>query len=433
MNDVLVVEPGAALRGRVQVPGDKSISHRALLFNAFAEGRAKVTGLLDADDVRSTASCLRALGAEISDGGGEVVGVAGRFAEPQDVLDCGNSGTTMRLLTGLLAGQPLHAVLTGDATLRRRPMRRVSAPLRLMGAQIDGRDQGERAPLSIRGQRPLRGLTYDSPVASAQVKTALILAAMQAEGELVFSEPFVSRDHTERLLGAMGVVIHRDGARLVVPGGQVPRAVDVVVPGDISSAAFFLVAASICEGSELVLEGVGLNPTRDGVLEALDAMGADVRRENERVVSGEPVGDLRVRSASLRGVTIGGGLIPRLIDELPVLAVAAAFAEGETIIRDAQELRVKESDRVATTVGLLRAFGVEAEERPDGLRVVGRGRAGLNAASVATQGDHRVGMAAAVLALALPAGLGPSTVHSADCIRTSFPSFPDLLERLRAR
>ena len=205
------------------------------------------------------------------------------------------------------------------------------------------------------------------------------------------------------------------------------------MPGDISSAAFFLIAASICEGSELVLEGVGLNPTRDGVLEALDAMGADVRRENERVVSGEPVGDLRVRSASLRGVTIGGGLIPRLIDELPVLAVAAAFAEGETIIRDAQELRVKESDRVATTVGLLRAFGVEAEERPDGLRVVGRGRAGLKAASVATQGDHRVGMAAAVLALALPAGLGPSSVLNADCIRTSFPSFPALLERLRAR
>lgn len=419
----LTLGGGLPLRGRVRVPGDKSISHRALIFNGLARGEARVQGLLDALDVRSTAACMRLLGARID--GDRVVGVGGRVQEPAEVLDCGNSGTSMRLLTGLLAGQPVHAVLTGDIHLRRRPMDRVAQPLRQMGARIDGREGGRLAPLAVRGGG-LRGLSWRSPVASAQVKTALVLAALGGEGELRFEEPSPSRDHTERMLAAMGVQLRQEGGALLVAGGQIPEAVDVVVPGDISSAAFFLVAAAITPGSELLLENVGVNPTRDGVLEVLEAMGASIERRNLRVAGGEPVADLLIRHSALRGVEIGGALIPRLIDELPVLAVAAAYAQGVTTIRDAQELRVKESDRAAATVAGLRALGGRAEERPDGLVVEG---APLRPGAVDARGDHRIAMAFAVAACGLPQG----EVHIADTdnIATSFPEFPRLLEHCR--
>ncbi|MCB9759311.1 MAG: 3-phosphoshikimate 1-carboxyvinyltransferase [Alphaproteobacteria bacterium] len=422
----LRVSPGGALRGRIRCPGDKSISHRALVFNGLARGSARVTGLLDARDVQSTAGCMQALGARID--GDRITGVAGRFTEPGDVLDCGNSGTTMRLLCGLLASQPFFSVLTGDVHLRRRPMRRVTGPLTAMGARLDGRDGGQRAPIAIRGGALTCG-PYDSPVASGQVKAAMILAALSAQGTLRYTEPVRSRDHTERMLRAMGVQIDEgEGAvpALIVPGGQVPEARDVEVPGDISSAAFFLVAAAITPGSDLIVEGVGVNPTRAGVLEVLERMGANIEPLDRRVVSGEPIADLRVRHSALRGVEIGGAVIPRLIDEVPVLSVAAAFAEGETVVRDAGELRVKESDRIAATVAGLQAIGGQVEERPDGLVVAGAPPAG---GEVDARGDHRIAMAFAVAGLAAPGG---TLVRDVDNIATSFPQFPSLLERCRA-
>ncbi|MCB9797561.1 MAG: 3-phosphoshikimate 1-carboxyvinyltransferase [Alphaproteobacteria bacterium] len=424
----LRVSSGRPFRGRIRVPGDKSISHRALIFNGLARGSARVEGLLDAADVRSTAACMRQLGVHIADG--VVHGVGGRFAEPGDVLDCGNSGTSMRLLCGLLAAQPIFSVLTGDVYLRARPMGRVRDPLRAMGARIDGRSEGARPPLAIRGGGLTAG-AWSNPIASGQVKAALLLATLGAEGRLEYDEPARSRDHTERMLRAMGVRIEerpREGGppTLICEGGQVPEAQDVVVPGDISSAAFFLVGASITPGSDLIIEGVGVNPTRAGVLEALLAMGADIERLDERVVSGEPIADLRVRAASLHGARIEGELIPRLIDELPVLGVAAAFAEGETVIADAEELRVKESDRIQATVKGLRATGGDADERPDGFVV--RGRA-LRGGAVGTHGDHRIGMAFAIAGCAAAQGC---EVADTDNIDTSFPTFPELLERARA-
>ncbi len=428
MSDVRVVSRGGPLRGRLRIPGDKSISHRALLLNGLAHGRARVTGLLDSADVRSTAACLRQLGVSIEpDGDGVVVtGRGGALVEPADVLDCGNSGTTMRLLVGVLAGQDLHAVLTGDASLRARPMRRVVAPLRQLGAQLDGAGQGSRAPLSVRGCRPLRAATVSVPVASAQVKSALLLAGLSADGP-VRVEVGACRDHTERMLVGMGVPVQVEEGAATVLGPAVPEARDVAVPGDISSAAFWLVAGSIVPGAELVLEGVGLNPTRTGVLDVLLRMGADIVVEDRRAVAGEPVGTLVVRHARLQGTTVGGDEIARLIDEIPVLAVAAAAAEGETVFRDAAELRVKESDRVATTVAFLSALGATVEARPDGLRVAGG--APLRGAAVDAAGDHRIAMAAAVAA-ALAAG--ETTIHGAACVDVSYPGFFIDLEAARA-
>lgn len=426
MTHSLTIAPGRPLRGAICVPGDKSISHRALLFNAFARGTARVRGLLRAGDTESSARCLRQLGARID--GDVITGVGGRFIEPDDVLDCGNSGTSMRLLAGLLAGQPFFSVLTGDATLRRRPMGRVAEPLSAMGARLDGRGGGRLPPITVRGGA-LRAIDFDSPVASAQVKTALMLATLQAEGEMRFYEPSRSRDHTERMLGAMGVrmrAIEEAGRPgVLLPGGQVPDAVDVEIPGDISSAAFFLVGAAIVPGSELLLQNVGVNPTRAGVLEVLAQMGADVQTLNPREAGGEPVADLLVRAGPLRAFSIGGDLIPRLIDEVPVLAVAAAFAEGESVVRDAAELRVKESDRAAATVAGLRAIGVEAEELPDGLVVRG---GPVTGGEVQARGDHRIAMA---FAIAGCAATGSVRVEDADNIATSFPEFPSLLEQIR--
>jgi len=418
------LEPCGPLKGRIRVPGDKSISHRSLLFNALAQGEARVTGLLRAGDVMSTWACLSALGVEIEDLGGtiRVKGRAGRLQEPSVLLDCGNSGTSFRLLCGLLSGQDFFSVLTGDKHLKKRPMRRVTGPLSAMGARFWGPENASRPPLGVQGGALVAG-EYTSPIASAQVKTAMILAAIQADGCLRFDEPHRSRDHSERMLKAMGVTIREEAGTLVVPGGQSLVAQDVVVPGGISSAAFFMVGACIVPGSDLVLEGVGMNPTRSGIVEALLSMGANLEVLDAREVSGEKIADLRIRHSALKGARIAGGIIPRLVDELPVLAVAAACAEGETVFADAAELRVKESDRIAATAAGLIANGIEVEEFPDGMRIQG-GR--LQGGHVHSSGDHRIAMAFAIAALAG----GSSRIENVDNVATSFPSFRTLLKEV---
>jgi 3-phosphoshikimate 1-carboxyvinyltransferase len=363
----------------VQVPGDKSISHRALLFGAIAEGETRIEGLLPAEDPLSTAACLRAMGVEVSAiRAGETVLVQGvgldGLQEPADVLDCGNSGTTMRLMLGLLAGRAgRHFVLTGDGSLRGRPMRRVGAPLAEMGAVIHGRKQGNFAPLAVLGHA-LQGTTIHTPVASAQVKSAILLAGLTAAGPTTVIEPAQSRDHSERMLRAFGAELTVGGPGLteviVTPGNRL-KGQAVVVPGDISSAAFWLVAAAITPGAALTVENVGLNPSRTGILEVLEQMGARLEVVNRRDVAGEPVGDLRVGHGPLRAFEIGGELIPRLVDEIPVLAVAACCAEGVSRIRDAGELRVKETDRLAVMARQLGAMGARIEEFEDGMAITG--------------------------------------------------------------
>lgn len=406
------------------VPGDKSISHRALLLNALADAPSRIENLLWSEDVAATARALRAMGADL-----EVEGTTARLTpppgglqEPGDVLDCGNSGTSMRLLAGILAARPFHAVLTGDASLRRRPMGRVTRPLREMGAAIDGRGDGTLAPLAIRGSA-LRAARHDLPVASAQVKSALLLAGL-ATGVAV-REPHGSRDHTERMLARMGATLRRDadGWLVLDPCARLVPA-DVEVPGDISAAAFFLVLGAILTGSSITLPGVGVNPSRAGVIDALRAMGADLTVEPIEG-EGEPRADLTVRAGPLRGTRIDGELALRCLDELPVLAIAAAFAEGRTVIADASELRVKESDRIARTVAGLRTLGVPCEEQPDGMIVDGGRPAGPGA--VDATGDHRIAMAFAVAGLAAPGGV---QLTGADAIASSFPDFFDRLEAL---
>ncbi|HHV58318.1 MAG TPA: 3-phosphoshikimate 1-carboxyvinyltransferase [Firmicutes bacterium] len=419
--NVTVCPASSPLRGTITVPGDKSISHRALLLGALAEGTTTVHNFLRSADCLSTASCLKALGVGIEglEGSGPVT-VAGRglqgLAEPEDVLDAGNSGTTARLLLGILAGQPFTALLTGDASLRRRPMARVTAPLARMGAQILGRRDGSLLPLAVRGGR-LRGGHFALPVASAQLKSALLLAGLNAEGETSITEPAPSRDHTERMLAAWGVPLRRAGSSVILPAGPRLRAQTVSVPGDISAAAFFLVAAAILPGSQVTIKGVGVNSTRTGVLDVLARMGAPVSLTNRHEESGEPLADITVAAAPLQGVEIAGPLIPRLIDEIPALAVAACYAQGETVIRDAAELRVKESDRLAALARELGALGADIRELPDGLIIRGRP---LHGGEVKSHGDHRLAMALAVAALA---ARGPVTIAGADCVSISFPTF----------
>ncbi len=426
MGGVARVRGRGPLRGVVRVPGDKSISHRAVMLGALAEGTTQVRNFLAGEDCLSTVRCLRALGAEVRLEGDRAT-VVGRgwegLAEPEEVLDCGNSGTTMRLLLGILAGLPLFAVLTGDASLRRRPMGRVVRPLERMGARVDGRSGGELAPLAVRGGG-LRAAEFTLPVASAQVKSALLLAGLRAEGRTAVTEPSRSRDHTERLLPRFGVPVEVDGLTVAVAGPARLRAAEVEVPGDISAAAFFLVAAAVVPGSRLVLPGVGVNPTRAGLLEVLEAMGARVRRLNEREEAGEPVADLEVEASELRGVQVGGDLVPRLIDEVPALAVAAACAEGVTEIRDAAELRVKESDRIAALARELGRLGAAVEELPDGLRI--RGGRPLRGAECDSGGDHRLAMALAVAGLVAE---GETVVADAACAAVSFPGFWEVLSR----
>ncbi|WP_425500575.1 3-phosphoshikimate 1-carboxyvinyltransferase [Sodalinema gerasimenkoae] len=379
--DLVIIPPtsGVALSGKINVPGDKSISHRSLMLGAIAEGETTIEGLLLGDDPQSTAACFRQMGADISDLSGPTVRVRGlgigNLQEPNDVLNAGNSGTTLRLMLGLLASQPgRFFAVTGDKSLRSRPMSRVVTPLEQMGAKIWGREAGQLAPLAISG-RHLQPIHYHSPVASAQVKSCILLAGLSTEGETSVSEPVLSRDHSERMLRAFGAKIQVDPSchRVTVTGPATLKGQSVVVPGDISSAAFWLVAAAILPGSDLRVENVGVNPTRTGILEALQQMEADLTLENQREVAGEPVADIRVRSSQLKACEIGGSLIPRLIDEVPILAVAATMAEGTTVIRDAEELRVKESDRLLAMARELGKLGANVSERPDGLEITGGG------------------------------------------------------------
>ena len=431
----LGTQPARSLQGVVQVPGDKSISHRALLFGAIAEGTTRITGLLPAEDPLSTAACLRAMGVTISaiEAGQPVrvegVGLDG-LREPEDVLDCGNSGTTMRLMLGLLAGRAgRHFVLTGDGSLRRRPMRRVGGPLAQMGAQISGRSGGNLAPLAIQGQQ-LRGATIRTPVASAQVKSALLLAALTATGDTTVIEPVQSRDHSERMLRAFGAQLSVGGPGLtevtVTPGASL-RGQDVIVPGDISSAAFWLVVGAITPGADLTVQNVGLNPSRTGVLDVLKQMGARIELLNGREVAGEPVGDLRVTHGPLQAFTIGADLIPRLVDEIPVLAVAACYAEGISRVSGAEELRVKETDRLAVMARQLGAMGARIEEFADGMAI--EGGVALQGADVDSETDHRVAMS---LAVAAQVAHGPTQLHRPEAAAVSYPGFWEDLERLQA-
>lgn len=423
---------GLALRGHIQVPGDKSISHRALMLGAIAQGETRIQGLLLGEDPRSTAACFQAMGVEISPLEAEWVTVQGvglgHLQEPIDVLNAGNSGTTLRLMLGLLASHPDRVfIVTGDASLRSRPMDRVIKPLTQMGATIWGRRRHSLAPLAVQGQR-LQPIHYVSPVASAQVKSCVLLAGLMAEGPTRVSEPSLSRDHSERMLAAFGadLVVDAETRTVSLNGPATLQGQTVIVPGDISSAAFWLVAGAIIPGSELVIENVGVNPTRTGILEALWAMEADITLENERLVTGEPVADLRVRHSALKAATFSSSeLIPRMIDEIPVLAVAALFAEGITVIKGAAELRVKESDRIAVMATQLTRLGAQVTELPDGLEI--QGGAVLQGTDLDSHTDHRVAMSLAIAALRAS---GTTTLNRAEAAAISYPDFLTTLEKI---
>ncbi len=422
-----VVKHGAALRGGVTVPGDKSISHRAIVLSAIAEGRSRIRGLLRSEDVLATLRAFRQMGVAIdesSDGSVTVEGV-GRdgLRSPAADLDLGNSGTAMRLLAGLLAGQNLSATLTGDESLLTRPMRRVAVPLERMGARIATSADG-RPPLRIQPGGRLRGIRYRMPQASAQVKSALLLAGMYASGETCVEEPAVTRDHTERMMATFGCGCRRNGNVVCVSGGGALSGVDLDVPGDLSSAAFFIAGGALAPGSNVMLSGVGINPTRTGVLDILERMGADVRIENRRSAGNEPVADIHVRPMPLTGVEIPAHQVSLAIDEFPAIAVVAACAEGQTRVRGAEELRHKESDRIRAIVCGLRALGIDAEERDDGMDITG---ARFKGGTVDSFGDHRIAMAFCMAALRAD---GPVVVRNCDNIATSFPGFVDAAARL---
>jgi 3-phosphoshikimate 1-carboxyvinyltransferase len=425
---------GISVTGTITIPGDKSISHRALMLGAIASGETIIEGLLLGEDPRSTAACFSAMGAEISPLNTERVVVKGiglgNLQEPIDVLNAGNSGTTLRLMMGLLASHPdRFFTVTGDSSLRSRPMSRVVQPLISMGANIWGRKNNSLAPLAIKGQQ-LKPTHYNSPIASAQVKSCLLLAGLMVDGKTIITEPALSRDHSERMLQAFGaeLEIDSDTNSVTIIGKPQLKGQKVVVPGDISSAAFWLVAAAIVPGSELVLENVGVNPTRTGILEVLAMMGADIQQENQRLVAGEPVADLRVKYSQLKACTIEGDIIPRLIDEIPILAVAAIFAEGTTVIKDAQELRVKESDRLAAVASELNKMGANISELPDGLEITGG--TSLTGADVDSYTDHRIAMSLAIAALN---ARGKTNIHRAEAASISYPDFVDTLRQVLGR
>lgn len=420
MGTVIVNRPDR-IRASVTVPADKSISHRALIFNAIASGSAVIERLLDSDDVRSTARCLASLGVRVDwpDGAEHArvqgAGLHGLF-ESDDVLDCGNSGTTMRLLCGLLSAHPLLSVLTGDASLRSRPMARVVSPLRQMGAHIHARKGDTVAPIVVKGGS-LSAITYTSPVASAQVKSALLLAGLYADGATAVTEPAASRDHTERMLRQMGAPITSEGTTVTVSTAERLEPLAIRVPGDISSAAPWLVLGVCHPDAEVTVRSVNVNPTRTGILDILRAMGATVDLSEQRVSGGEPVADITVRTSQLHGTVVGGDLVPRAIDELPLVALLATFADGETIVRDAAELRVKESDRVEAVVRLLGRMGARITPREDGFVV--RGRAKLRGAHLDAGGDHRIGMLGAVAGLLAE---GETRIIN-DAVAVSYPDF----------
>jgi len=425
-----VVAPGGSLRGTVQVPGDKSISHRAVMLSAIARGTSQLRGLLTGTDVLATVAALQSMGVAMAFDDQRTMTVHGvgrrGLAAPDRAIDLGNSGTAMRLLAGLLSGQGFAVDLTGDASLSRRPMRRVTAPLREMGADIDASPAGT-PPLAIRPAERLEAIRYRLPVASAQVKSALLLAGLYADGRTCIAEPAPSRDHTERMLRGLGVPVDREGDWICLQPGEL-QATDIDVPGDISSAAFFLVGALLAADSAVTLTRVGVNPTRTGVLDILRAMGADIRLENPHQVAGEPVADLRVASAGLRGIDIPAEWVPLAIDEFPAICVAAALAEGSTRIRGAGELRHKESDRIHAMAVGLRALGVAVEETEDGMHITGRERLGGGELDSFT--DHRIAMA---LCMAAPRATAPVTVRDVANVATSFPDFEQQSRQLGLR
>lgn len=424
------------LKGRIAVPGDKSISHRAVMLGSLAVGETAVTGLLESDDVLATIDAMRALGARITrgeDGVWRIAGVGvGGCLEPETVIDYRNSGTGVRLAMAIAGSHAFTATFTGDASLSRRPMGRIVEPLRRMGTQVLARS-GDRLPLTVQGPDRLVPIEYRLPVASAQVKSAVLLAGLNASGTVTVIEPWPTRDHTERMLAAFGAAIEieptDDGGRTIrLEGRPKLKPQSIAVPGDPSSAAFALVAATIVAGSDVTIEGVLLNPTRTGLIDTLREMGAEIAIGNERLVGGEPVGDLAVRAAALKGVTVPAARAPLMIDEYPVLAVAAAFADGDTMMEGVDELRVKESDRIAVTIAGLKANGVEAEESEGRLVVHGKGMA-KGGGRVATDFDHRIAMSFLVLGLAAEA---PVTIDDATPIATSFPAFRTVMTGLGA-
>ena len=425
---VRVEQAERPLRGELEVPGDKSIGHRAVIMGAVARGETRIHNLSAGADNSSTVASFRRMGVTFRREDG-VLCIQGRgwdgLEAPRETIDCGNSGTTMRLLAGVLAGRPFPATLDGDASLRARPMKRVTEPLARMGARVADREG--RAPLEIRGGR-LHGIDYASPVASAQVKSAVLLAGLQARGATRYQEPYRSRDHTEIMAQGFGAALDAGGAggAIVVRGGQELSGTSLAVPGDISSAAFLAVAAATIPGSDVSIRSVGCNPTRSGVIEVLRAMGADIELTGRREEAGEPVADIRVRGGALAGTVVEPELVPRAIDEYPVLFVAAALADGRTLFRDVGELRFKESDRIATMAGELSRMGVRVEVEGDDVAVEGNGA--LEGAAVASHGDHRVAMALAVAALSARGGI---RLEGEECVGVSFPGFFESLEKIR--
>lgn len=421
------LSPSRPLEGAITVPADKSITHRAIILSSLAEGTSRIINPLRGEDCLRTLDAFRMMGTRIDDRGGEIIvtgsGIDG-LREPDNVIDCGNSGTTARLLCGVLSGQSFFTVLTGDDSLRNRPMERVTAPLSAMGARFFGRNGGTKLPMAVIGGR-LKPLRYESPVASAQVKTAILLAGLFLDGVTEVIEPGGSRDHTERMLPAYGADLQVDGLKVRLKGRSMLKARDMTVPGDLSSAAFFIVAALTVPGSSVTVLNVGVNPTRTGILDILERMGARIALENLRTVSGEPVADLHVDHTALKGVDIGGDLVVRAIDEFPAICVAAAMAEGETRITGASELRVKESDRIAVMTEGLRAMGIAVEELPDGMVINGGGE--LKPGRFRSYGDHRIAMAMAIASLNAE---GTSSIEGAECIDTSFPGFFETLAGL---
>ncbi|MEZ5480181.1 MAG: 3-phosphoshikimate 1-carboxyvinyltransferase [Thiolinea sp.] len=421
------LQPGGCLQGRIRVPGDKSMSHRSIMLGSLAEGVTRVSGFLNGEDCLATLAAFRAMGVNIEgpDQQGRLVihgvGLHGLQA-PQGDLYMGNSGTSIRLMSGLMSGQAFNVRMTGDSSLSKRPMKRVTVPLAQMGARINTTEAGT-PPLDVQGGSALHGIHYDLPMASAQVKSAVLLAGLYAEGETTVTEPAVTRDHTERMLRGFGYAVHTDGNRIRLQGGGKLSACDIDVPSDISSAAFFLVGASIAAGSDLPLEPVGMNPTRTGVIDILRLMGADIEVLNAREVGGEPVAELRVRAAPLKGIRIPEKLVPLAIDEFPVLFVAAACAEGQTVLTGAEELRVKESDRIQVMADGLKACGVDAQPTADGIVIEGLGTQGLlGGATVESHEDHRIAMAFAIAGLRAAA---PIHIDNCATVNTSFPGFVD--------
>ena len=409
-----------ALKGNVTVPGDKSISHRSIMFGAIAQGLTEVTGFLQGADCLSTISCFRRLGIEIRNEKTKVL-IYGRglhgLSSPSSVLDAGNSGTTTRLISGILAGQDFPSSITGDASIQKRPMGRIFRPLSEMGASFVSKFDNDCAPFTIRGGH-LRGIHYDSPVASAQVKSCILLAGLYADGETSVTEPQLSRNHTELMLKGFGADVKSHGTTAVIQPEPHLEGQKIQVPGDISSAAYFIAAGLLIPGSEILIQNVGINPTRDGILKVAGEMGAKITYLNKRLVSGEPVADLLVRSCSLQGVTIGGDIIPTLIDEIPVIAVMAALADGTTVIKDAEELRVKESDRIAVVTENLKAMGADIQATPDGMII--RGGRPLHGCQIQTHMDHRIAMAFTVAGMCAD---GETTFSDARCVDISYPEF----------